>query len=413
MQLEQLVCLSAKRVNIIIAAILCLYPLVGMGIDLLAPSLPAISYSLQLPGSFSKNLITAYLLGYALGNFFLGFLSDVFGRRKLMVNGLFLFVIVSLLPAAFSNSVLLVIARFFQGIMMAAFAVNARAVLSDILTEKKLLQIATIVATMWGIGPILGPIIGGYLQYYFNWHACFYFYAGFGFIGLVAMFFILPETIAKKQSLEIKQIKSNFVTIITHQLFVGVVTLMGITYSILIVFNTLGPFLIQISLKQTPIFFGHLALCMGLAFLIGTLACRYLIKQLQPENIIGVIAPLLLFVSLLFLGLTYINNKNIGFITLSSLCMFLGSGIMYPAAMAKGLALFRHMAGSGSAVMNLINVLISTLTAFMMSFIYAGNATSIAWMYVLLMSLNSFCYWFVIRRKVGFLRSVPTLSNKI
>ena len=144
---------------------------------------------------------------------------------------------------------------------------------------------AILLSTMWGIGPIIGPIIGGYLQFYFNWQACFYFFAFMGFIGLLIMIFIIPETHFQRQALQLQQLKNNFSTIITHRIFLGTVMLMGVTYSLLIVFNTLGPFLIQTSLGYSSIFFGQVAFGMGLSFLLGTFLCKQLSKKLSAQNI--------------------------------------------------------------------------------------------------------------------------------
>ena len=202
--------LSDRQVTAIIILILLLYPLVGMGIDLIAPSLPAISQYFQVSAVMTKNLITLYLLGYALGNFFIGFLSDSFGRRKFLIAGVAVFVLASLLPIYFLNIYVLLCARFLQGFMIAGVAVIARAILSDVLTTKRLMQTTPMLATMWGIGPVVGPVIGGYLQFYFDWQACFYFFAVFGFIGLIAVSCIIPETHFQRQDLNLNQLKDNF-----------------------------------------------------------------------------------------------------------------------------------------------------------------------------------------------------------
>jgi MFS family permease len=116
---------SEGHIRLILIAILSLYPLVGMGIDLIAPSLPAISHDLNTSDSFSKNLITLYLLSYMLGNFLIGFVSDALGRRKPMLFGFLIFMIVSILPAILSAPLLLLIVRFLQGFTIAAFAVTS------------------------------------------------------------------------------------------------------------------------------------------------------------------------------------------------------------------------------------------------------------------------------------------------
>ncbi len=390
---------SESHIKLILVAILSLYPLVGMGIDLIAPSLPAISHDLNASNNFSKNLITFYLFGYMLGNFLIGFLSDAIGRRKPMLLGFIIFITASILPTLFNTPFLLLIARFLQGFTIAAFAVGGRAVLSDILPKDKLIRTTTLIATMWGIGPIVGPMIGGYLQFYFNWQMCFYFFSFMGFIGLLVMIFIIPETHFHRQPLQYKQLKNNFTTILTHRAFLGTVMLMGITYSLLIVFNTLGPFLIQTSLGYSSVYFGQVALFMGLTFLIGTFICRRLLKQLYPEEIFFYAILIFTFIAAIGVLLALIYGNNIWVIIVPSLCMFLGCGVMYPTAMGKGLSLFRHLAGSASATMNLISISITSITAFIMSFIQADNVLIIAYMYLALMLLASLVYYLLVRSK--------------
>lgn len=390
---------SEGHIKLILIAILGLYPLVGMGIDLIAPSLPAISHDLNASYNFSKNLITFYLFGYMLGNFLIGFLSDAIGRRKPMLLGFIIFIIVSVLPALFNKPLLLLIARFLQGFTIAAFAVSSRAVLSDLLPKDKLIRTATLIATMWGIGPIIGPMIGGYLQFYFNWQMCFYFFAFMGFIGLLAMIFIIPETHFHRQLLQYKQLKNNFVTILSHRTFLGIVMLMGITYSLLIVFNTLGPFLIQTSLGYSSVYFGQVALFMGITFLIGTFLCRRLLKQLYPEDIFFYAILIFTFIAAIGVLLALVYGNKIWVIITPSLCMFLGCGVIYPTAMGKGLSLFRHLAGSASATMNLISISITSLTAFIMSFIHADSVLTIAYIYLGLMLLASMVYFLLVRSK--------------
>lgn len=72
--------LSEKRTQLIIWTLLCLMPIIGMAVDLIAPSLPAIASGLQIPDQIAKDVISIYLFGYALGNFCTGFLTDALGR---------------------------------------------------------------------------------------------------------------------------------------------------------------------------------------------------------------------------------------------------------------------------------------------------------------------------------------------
>jgi MFS family permease len=209
--------ISTERTSLMVWVILSLYPLVGMGVDLIAPSLPAISHSLQASSAFSKNLITLYLLGYALGSFLMGFLSDTLGRRRLVIGGFLIFSLASLLPVFFPTEATLLLARGLQG------------------------------------------------------------------------------------------------------------------FTIL---------------------------------------------------------------------LSYLYSKNIWVIALSSIFMYLACGIIYPACMARGMSFFRHLAGSSTAIMILINVMITAMISFFISGVHVSSAIALSWIYVCLMMLGMVVYWILIRHDV-------------
>ena len=254
---------SEKTILLIIIAIASFFPLVGMGVDLIAPSLPAISTGLHVSHTVAKNLISLYLLGYAVGCFLFGAIADGFGRKKILTSGLLAFSAASLLPVFFPHPFILLLTRFLQGVLIGSFAIVARTVLADILLPERLVRTAIILGTMWGIGPIIGPLIGGYLQFYYGWQACFIFFAALGFLALITIVCVIPETLPEVKPLNLQVMKNNFLTIFRHRMFMGIILLMGCAYSLLIVFNTLGPFLIQASLGYSPIYFGHVALWMG------------------------------------------------------------------------------------------------------------------------------------------------------
>jgi len=397
MQQENKLNLSSRHEKWIVAVILCISPLAGMTIDLIAPSLPAISHGLQISAAAAKNLISIYLLGMALGNFFIGFLSDSLGRRKLGILGSAIFTLASLFPAIFSHLGILFITRFLQGFTLGAVGVVARAILADILPSQKLIRIAPMISTMWGIGPIVGPVIGGYLQYYINWQAGFYFFAIYGFIILIGIIRIIPETHFHRQILDIRQIKNNFLIIVKHRIFMGAVILAGLGYSLLVVFNILGPFLIQTQWGYTSIYFGHIALWMGVMFLLGTITCRYFIKQYTPEVILWKAIRIFLLVGIVGVMFAFIDSQNIWVVIIPSLLMFFGCGVIFPAGMGYGMSLFRHLAGSSSAVMSFTYVLIPSLVGLLMSFVLINNAIPMMWMYLGIMLFSGLIYWLLIK----------------
>lgn len=331
--------LPENKIQRIVWTLLFLFPIFGMAVDLVAPSLPAISSSLQVSASTAKNVISLYLLGYALGNFFTGFLADAWGRQKLLRIGLFGFIIASLIPVFFHGIALLFLSRVLQGITIGAVSVLARAMFSDVLPAEKLTSLGTLIGTMWGLGPIFGPVIGGYLQFYFDWQAGFLFFALITLIGLIATWIVVPETHFNLHPLNIKTIKENIREVICHRLFMALVILMGLAYSLIITFNTAGPFFIQTVLHHSPVFFGHMALYIGIVFLLSTFTCRYLLKKFKVENLLFYAILISFSIGLLSVALSFAFEKSTLFVVLFSALMFFSCGFIFPMSMGRGISL--------------------------------------------------------------------------
>lgn len=373
-------------------------PIIGMIVDLIAPSLPAIAKDLHVSDSMVKNTITTFLIGYAVGNFFTGFLTDALGRQKLLRLSLLGFIAVSTLPIIHPDIKVLLISRLLQGITMGAAAVLLRAIFSDILPKERLVHLGAILGITWGLGPIFGPIIGGYLQHYFGWKSCFYFFTIISSISFIATFLIVPETHSNKQPLKISVIKNNILEIISNPVFIALPILMGIAYSLIISFHTSGPFLVQDVMHYSAIFFGKLALCMGIGYLISTLAAKWLLKYFSVEEIFKVSLIVFLLVALVGLIISYSFPYSVVLLVVISIVMFAATGVLFPLSMGKGLSMFSHVAGTATAIMYLINGIITSATSFIVSLIKVHNTTIIMWIYFILITISTVVFWVLIHR---------------
>lgn len=391
--------LTPKQIKNIIFLLLLIMPLIGMAIDLMVPSLPAMAHQLAQPTQLIKNLISIYLFAYAIGNFITGFATDTLGRRTLLRYSLVLFLAASLMPVFFPSIQVLFLARFLQGLALGSVAVLIRSILSDILVPEKLVQIGPLLGAAWGLGPIIGPIIGGYLQYYINWQAGFFLFA---FMTVIILFFVyrlIPETQIHRHAFDISTIKKNLGQVFTHRFFMGLTFLMGFVYSVLISFNTLGPFLIQSELNYTPIFFGRLALVFGCCFLSATFICRYLLKKIAADRLTLYMLHISFLTCLISLLFSYLLPKNIICLSIITGLLFFNSGFIFPMSMGRGMAIFRHIAGIASGTMYLIDILITSIVGFLVSFVNIHSTISMIWIYTLLIAMTIIIYWTMVRSR--------------
>lgn len=380
--------LSTKRLNLILFTILSLFPLIGMGIDLLAPSLPAMSITLEASASITKNLITSYMVGYVSGNFFIGLLTDCFGRRKVFTISLFLFVLASVSSIFTTNLFFLLLLRFIQGVTFGAAGVVSRAIFSDLLPLKRLIQLAPTMAGLWGIGPVIGPAIGGYLQFYFGWQACYVFFSIYGLLVFLGAYFFIPETGNNPLPFNSQQIKQNVLTVVKCRHFMGIGIAMGLTYASIITFHVLCPFLLQEIFHQSVVQYGHIALSMGIFFLINTVVCRYALKYSTPERIIQYLLIGSFIILFLCLLLSLLYAGSLALVLIASYFAFMSSAFVYPCGLARCSSMLRSVAGTNAAVMMLLASGITTVVSYLLSFIQANTPAKLISVYVILTVLG-------------------------
>jgi len=141
-------------------------PLTGIGIDLFVPSLPILAKQFLVSESTIKFSIVLYLLGYALGQPFFGAFSDAWGRKGPLLFGLGLYTVASL-SLVFSQSIhMFLFLRVVQGVAVAAPGVLSKAIATDGFSGEALAKLRSLMMSVWAIGPIVAPVIGGYLEWY-------------------------------------------------------------------------------------------------------------------------------------------------------------------------------------------------------------------------------------------------------
>lgn len=323
--------------------------LMGIGIDLYVPSLPDISSYYHSPIRDVELSISLYLLGYGLGQTILGIISDSYGRKKVFIFSSLLFSMTSILCAFSSNIYQLNIFRFIQGLAIAGLASGMRAIIVDLFEGLELKKMANYFALSWALGPIIAPFIGANLSDYFGWKSNFYLLSVYGFLVFIVCFLFFRESNKKQIKFDIKTIKSNFIEIITNKKFTLISIMYGLSYSSVLIFNTVGPDLIEMKFKYSIVDYGYLAMFLGCAYFLGTIINRYLIVKFNNENILksGVVLAVLASFSMLLLTFEY---QNVFVIILPIFLMFVFIGLIVPNAIAITMTIFPKKAGFATSL---------------------------------------------------------------
>ena len=139
-------------------------------------------------------VLTSYILASAIAMPITGWLADRIGRRELVLASVAGFIIASMACGAAQSLEQMVAFRFMQGVFAAFISPLSQSVMMDINPPDKQARAMSI----WGmgimIGPILGPVLGGWLTESVNWRWVFYVNLPVGLLTLAMMWALLPAT---------------------------------------------------------------------------------------------------------------------------------------------------------------------------------------------------------------------------
>src|SRR6185312_6772005 len=212
---------NIKSTSIIL--ILCLITTMGRFVmDNYLPSLPAISQAFHAPASHVQLTITLYIFGFGLSQLIYGPLSDRYGRKKILIGGLILFLIANTFCAFAHSLTLLLMARLLSGIGMGVCGVLNRAIASDCFHGAAFSKAWSYTTTTLVIVLILAPIIGSGVQEILGWQANFMIATIFVSLSLFLILFKLPETNPANQlhSLSIKSVCHNYKNLLFSKSFI-------------------------------------------------------------------------------------------------------------------------------------------------------------------------------------------------
>lgn len=168
----------------------------ALAIDSMLPALPAIGEALGVAEENSRQLvITAYLLGFGTSQVVYGPLSDRFGRKWLLVVGLFFYGLFGLLAGLASSFALLLGARFLQGVAAAATRVLVVSVVRDRYQGSGMARIMSITMIVFMIVPVLAPTFGQGVLAVATWRHIFIILGVYGAALALWLVLRLPETL--------------------------------------------------------------------------------------------------------------------------------------------------------------------------------------------------------------------------
>src|SRR3954452_4736090 len=159
-----------------------------LSIDMYLPAFPAMATEFGTSASAIQLTLTTFMVGLALGQLFIGPLSNRFGRRPLMLAGTLMCIGAGAACALSPNIAFLTGFRFLQGVGL------SRAVISDRARGATAARYFSIMMIINGASPVVAPLIGGSLVGSIGWRGVFWILTGLAVAMFAGVVFVLAET---------------------------------------------------------------------------------------------------------------------------------------------------------------------------------------------------------------------------
>ena len=294
--------------------------LAALSLDMYVPGLPAMAADLKTTASATQLTLTACLIGLALGQLFVGPLSDARGRRRPLLIGMTLYTATSLLCALAPTIWLLIPMRLVQGAAGGAGMVIATAAVRD--RGENGTATARLFATLMvvnGIAPIAAPVIGGQLLHWTTWRGVFLVLAAIGAALLATSVFLFGESLPagrrRASGGGVRALMPVYRRLLHDRVFVGCLLGNGLALGGMFGYISGSPFVLQDIHGLTAQQYSLVFAANGAGIVLGSQASRVLVGRFSAR-------------SLMLAGLTGVTAGGVG--VLLSVLTGAGLGVLLP-----------------------------------------------------------------------------------
>jgi DHA1 family bicyclomycin/chloramphenicol resistance-like MFS transporter len=331
-----------------ILTLIMLAGLSALAMNIFLPSLPGMAVYFGVPYGVMQQSVALYLALSAVLQIFLGPISDRYGRRKVLIWSLVLFLLATIGTLLAPNATVFLFFRMAQAVI-AAGMVLSRAVVRDMVADAQAASMIGYVTMGMSLVPMIGPVIGGVLDDQFGWQANF---ALLLFLGAGVLWLVwadLGETAAQRQVSLMDQVRT-YPTLFASRRFWGYTLSAAFASGCFFAFLGGAPYVGDKVFGLSSTFVGGLFALTAIGYAAGNfLAGRYSVRVGMNRMILaGTLVTTFGVVLLAILTLAGLSGPIVFFGL--TVFMGLGNGICLPNANAGMLSVRPELAGTASGL---------------------------------------------------------------
>lgn len=387
---------SSESIFLTLFLALPLFTLLPLGVDLFLPALNEIQSFFLSNTIVTKFAISIYLLFWGIGQMFWGRISDIIGRRKVALIGLFSFsltsYLISIISANEANEFLFL--RAFQSFGGSACFAAIFAIIRDTFDGVKLGRAYSYLNGSLAIIPVSAPLIGAYILQSHSWQYVFTIFAIIGMLSIAWTFMFTAETLQKTKSDKVLKKQSTleaYKQVLSNKNFLIYLSLSLVGFLGFMFYITIAPLYLIGNLGVSKIAFGWMFMLIALIFMLGSFTVPAVVERIGIKKTVSIaIVFYTLGGILLFSFSSFIMWQ---FYVFPMAIATIGCTIFVSACPAFALEDFKENAGTASGLFSALNFGIASMGAtYLTTIIDLNSSKEISFVYILIGLLVIFVY---------------------
>ena len=326
----------------------------ALATNIILPAFPDMAVDLGTSVIDLSATLSSFFVAFAVGQLFVGPLSDRFGRRWLVLSGLIVFVIGSAVCAFASTLPQLISGRVVQALGVCTTSVLSRAIARDLFDGQALARALSLIMVAMAAAPGFSPLLGGAFNSWLGWQSTFAFVGVFAVVLAVHYNAKLGEThpTDKRSAISVPAILGTYWQLLIDRRFIAPALAVSLVIGSLYAFFAVAPAILMAGFHFSPfglgIFFASTVFVVfGAGFLAPRLAHRW--GQVRAARF-GIVVALVGSIALL------VGQEDFVFFSVSLTIFLFGMGMANPLGTAIALHPFGRQAGAASALLGFLQM---------------------------------------------------------
>ena len=365
--------------------------------NVVVPAMPALARVFDTTYGVMQLVLTAYLAATAAVQLLLGPLSDRFGRRPVIIYGLWIYLLGSVICAFATTVETLITGRVIQAAGASAGLVIGRAILRDVFGREQAASNIGYVTMAMVVAPMLAPAVGGYLFDQQGWQSMFWLLLLLGLGILAVSLRHLHETRPANLDGEVSLSWRAVLGLLRDRSFCGYVIVLACASGIFFTFLAGAAYVVTEIMGRPASEYGFYFILSAIGYIVGNfLSGRYAVRVgLQRMIAIGCgFAGLGL---VLLWGLSGVQDTAALFGPMFVLA--LSNGLTLPSAMASAVSARPRLAGTAAGIAGSAQIGLGALLAFLVGVLQEGSDSALPMMIMMtLVGLVSFAGFAITQR---------------